>query len=212
MKNLKHTRLLSVLLASVATLAGCGHDNSKTTVSYLLKHPDKIQSQQNWCGQQPHPSMIYGCRAIANAKLIQKDPKLVSQIGKSSPITNGTFQSITGSWLAGDASYAQNRAAKTTHNQLSYYQELARATADRKLMGQYPAHPYSGPQITALIYWCLAQSRFQNLPLGHLINNPMCQVLPRAREILRAGDVAAARAHMPYPVVHLPNPARFIIK
>jgi hypothetical protein len=154
----RHIALAAAVICAAA-LAGCGHDNAKTTVSYLVNHPDKIQDQQNWCGQQAHPSMIYGCQAIRNAKILQGMPDLLAEIGKPQPLRHVTFEDVMGS-------LAMQDAVSAPVQKLPNYQKLPRVALDRKVMQQYPHHPYTHKQIYDIINWCGAQARLDNEPPG----------------------------------------------
>lgn len=68
-----------------AALTSCGKpDPANTKVDYLLAHPEALQSQQNWCGKQGNPQMVYGCQSGAIADfLIQR--KLAGWLSKPEP-------------------------------------------------------------------------------------------------------------------------------
>jgi hypothetical protein len=201
----RHIALAAAVICAAA-LAGCGHDNAKTTVSYLVNHPDKIQDQQNWCGQQAHPSMIYGCRAIENAKVILRLPKMLAEVGKPQPIQQATFADQIGSLAAGEAGEEKAFAAKAPKNVLAHYQALAEEAADKKLEQQYPKHPYSEKQEMDLLYWCTTQARLGNIAYEQapVIDSPICQSGWRAHmEVVGAENAAAnwaRRGSMPFCV------------
>lgn len=86
-------RNLSVLFRSAlcvicaASLAACGGkpDPANAKVDYFLAHPEALQSQQNWCGKQGNPQMIYGCQSGAIADFLI-DRKLAGWVTKPEPM------------------------------------------------------------------------------------------------------------------------------
>lgn len=74
-------------VACAVSLVACGGkpDPATMKVAYFLVHPDAIQTQQNWCGKQGNPRMIYGCQSGAIADfLVQR--KLAGWVTKPEPM------------------------------------------------------------------------------------------------------------------------------
>ena len=73
----------------IGTLSGCGkggigEDKATASVKSLLDQ-QAFQAEMNWCGQQPHPDLIQGCKNAEAANWLMKDPARLAQIDKPEP-------------------------------------------------------------------------------------------------------------------------------
>lgn len=83
---MKQTLLIAAMLALFGTLAGCGIGKDKTTASVKsLLSQQAFQEEMNWCGQQPRPDLIQGCKNAEAANWLMKDPARLAKIDKPEP-------------------------------------------------------------------------------------------------------------------------------
>ena len=85
--------LITAMIALIGALAGCGksvnliEDKATASVKSLLTQ-QAYQDEMNWCGQQPRPDLIQGCKNAEAASWLMKDPNRLAQIDKPEPWPN----------------------------------------------------------------------------------------------------------------------------
>ena len=94
---MKRIIMTTTAVLIVGVLAGCskgGNTNTETSAVTEDKATASIKSllteqayqdEMNWCGQQPRPDMIQGCKNAEVAGWLMKDPARLAQIDKPEP-------------------------------------------------------------------------------------------------------------------------------
>ncbi|QVN18970.1 hypothetical protein [Burkholderia pyrrocinia] len=78
----------AVGVAALVGLSGCSKDKGSANLADLLKNPASIQEELNWCGQQPNPQLIKGCKNANAANFVIGHPVVLAAWDKAEPWPN----------------------------------------------------------------------------------------------------------------------------
>lgn len=175
----KYTTLAAGILLTLG-LAGCGshHDKANMSVQDMVNDPKLLTDENNWCGQQPRPDLIAGCKNADIAQWIMKDPNKMAQAGKPEPWpgkNTAFFVSALKAEMAQKMIPMEEKAVADGGVMKNYsIQQLAQSKTDLSAVPANAIHAHSEEAA-----WCITQLAFKGQdPWGHKLDfsaaSPTC--------------------------------------